>query len=69
MHQASQQTVVTASVAITLVTDIVQHVSGQEYTDMLRGSVVSRNVLGQMVAASLARRMSSITSQPVKAAK
>jgi hypothetical protein len=69
MQQASQQTVVTASVAITLITDIVQHVSGQEYTDMLRGSVVSRNVLGQMVAASLARRMSHITSQPVKVAK
>ena len=68
MKLASQQTVVTASVAISLTTDIVQHVSGQEFTDMLRGSVVSRSVLDQMIAASFARKMSSITSQPVKGA-
>jgi hypothetical protein len=58
MQIQSQDTVIAAATLVELITRIVSHVSDETFTDMLSGSVVTRDTLATMVGSSISRQLS-----------
>jgi len=63
----SERTVMTFANAITLVTELVNKVSGTEIADTINGSVISRTILSDMIASEFNKRFATYTNQPVGA--
>ena len=63
----TERTVITFANAITLVTELVNKVSGTEVADTINGSVISRTVMSDMVASEFNKRFATYTNQSVGA--
>lgn len=63
MSPQSESTVMALANAIELSTEIISEVAGNEVSDMLNGSVVSRASMNNIVASRLARNFSTYLGQ------
>ena len=66
MSPQSENTVMALANAIELATEIISEVAGNEVSDMLNGSVVSRASMNNIVSSRLARNFSTYLSQSAK---
>ncbi|MDD2879803.1 MAG: hypothetical protein PHQ58_05155 [Rhodoferax sp.] len=66
MLKQSEKTVLTLANAISLATNIVHQVSGNEVANTLNGSVVNKAAMGELIASRVHSNFSNFTKQAAK---